>query len=510
MESLIDILLKSLPEGYPDQDGKAGARNRTLRRLRTLKWRRFSPAVRPVASSLVWLLLLCLGGALGSCGTVSPVRSQPQSTPKESPSPPAAKPSSDSDAVANEIIELKPALDTLLVRGIQPQVEAMPGRGVYEETPSSCNIVVLMPFLTGQWNGNNSGLSSVSRWSLHFLAGAKMALESLPKKGPDVSLTVLDTKGSEKEVAELLKTNSSLANAQLIIGPYRRSNIQLVAEFVKNRDVLQVSPYSAASGLTRQNPHYIQVRPSLETHCRALLQHALQSYRPQQITLISGKGDAMGQHAVETMQEAYFTWAGTRSVSPLLAKTVDGQSLNGGSLAPLLSGRDTAVFLFAAWQFEDERLVYAFLRNLDLARRQGQHIVVYGTPVWGDFDRVDLDYFEKFNVHISNYSYLDKSNPDIAEFRRDYYDRYGALPTEEAFLGYDVLSYFVPLAQSYGTALVQHLEGNESEQLHTRFAFERVASGGSAETDPPIEQFENKFVHILRFSDYRFQPANYR
>ena len=383
-----------------------------------------------------------------------------------------------------------------------------PDEGNYTEILSSYNVVLMLPFLTDRFEPAKGNFNSITKWSLNFYAGAKMALDELRRQNLGLQFSVFDTKGSESAVNGMLEKDDRLKNAHLIIGPYRRMNIQKVAEFARARKINVVSPYSAASNLTSENPHYIQVRPSIETHCHALLEHALRTFRPDQIAL-SGQNRSLELKSFEHFQDALRRSAGTRNGRPLQTFTVESnmdafQEMN---LAPLLEGRDTVVFMVSAWSEDDENFVYSFLRSLDLARREEQHIVVYGTPVWQDFDRVDMDYYEKLHLHLSSYMFIDPSSQKIRAFRRSYFDRHGTLPTEEAYLGYDTTLFFGEMLKKYGTRFEDDLEKEEMQGLHTHFAFERVVR--MPETtgleNAPIQQFENKFVNILRFENYQFQ-----
>ncbi|RMF21428.1 MAG: hypothetical protein D6765_15595 [Bacteroidetes bacterium] len=95
-------------------------------------------------------------------------------------------------------------------------------------------------------------------------------------------------------------------------------------------------------------------------------------------------------------------------------------------------------------------------------------------------------------------------------FKRKFFERFGTVPNEEAFLGYDVTLFFGRMLQKYGTALPFNLEKEPpTPLLQTTFAFERVVNQPTAapERFNPLDQFENKFVNILKFENYYFQPA---
>ena len=131
-------------------------------------------------------------------------------------------------------------------------------------------------------------------------------------------------------------------------------------------------------------------------------------------------------------------------------------------------------------------------------------------PQWRDFERIDFDYYDKLNVHISVSSYLDPLSPEIRLFKQNFYDRFGAIPKEEAFLGYDLTLYCGRMLKKHGTKFQYFLNEEPTKALHTRFQIEPVIRVGttSGVELPRVLQFENKFVNILRFYNYQFQPVN--
>jgi len=369
--------------------------------------------------------------------------------------------------------------------------------------------VMLLPFLGNRFNQTTGDINENSRWALKFFAGAKLAIQDLESEGLRMNLTVMDTKGSARETRRLLNSREALEEADLIIGPYLRDNIRQVARFAKSENITMVSPYSAASDLAERNPFYVQVSPTLERHCKSLFRHARSKYRPEQIVLVS-QDVPQEKSRLEYFREAYREYEGRRKVDPLQEYIVAGvgEKYDNLEVMPFVKLQDTTVFMVPSW---DETFVYTLMRKADIARSQSMNegrepvIVVYGMPQWMEFEYIDLDYYEKLNVHISSNYYLDRLAPRVQFFRERYYDQFGDIATIEAFLGYDVMLYFGRMLEKHGTRFQYFLEGEEDQYLHTRFEFERVVEPTTTGVeDPPIERFENKYVNILKFEDYQF------
>lgn len=376
---------------------------------------------------------------------------------------------------------------------------------------SNYNVVLMLPFLANNFDANSKQFSNISEWTLNYYGGTKMALKKLENEGMNLKINVMDTKGTEDQVNQLLQNSTALKNADLIIGPYRRDNIRMVAEYAKRNEVTMVSPYSASANLTDDNPFYLQVSPSLEAHCRAIIFNARKKFRPEQIVILYQDSPAKRQ-TVQYFQEANKLYSESTQVAPLDEYALPADefpSAEALDLSPYLGDQDSLAFIIPAWSSADQNFAYLMLSQIDLERDPFQYLEVYGLPQWQQYDRIDLDYFEKLNLHISSNVFLDNQSNDVLQFKRDFYDQFGLIAPFESFLGHDVMLFCGRMLKKYGNKFQYHLEKENPQYLHTRFEFERVVDPTTTGAeDLPIEQWENKFVNILKFENYRFKKAN--
>lgn len=377
------------------------------------------------------------------------------------------------------------------------------------EILNAYNVSVVLPFLKDRFNPLDAEIYNNSLWAVNYYAGTQIALDALAGEGLNAKVSVMDSGASAATTSGLLRTNQDLSESHLIVGPYRRDNVALLAQFAQQRDNVLVSPQSAASGITNANPNYVQVNPTLETHSRAILRHALENHDPQNIVLIS-KDIPNELSRLNYFRDEYAVWNRGRPAMPLaelLIPAGEAADMENVDMTAIMERTDTIVFIVPNWE---ETFVYALLRKIDVSRDPYATVVVYGMPQWKDFEKIDFDYYEKLSVHISASVFIDPLDPQVRLFKKQYYDLYGSLPTDEAFVGYDVMLYFGRMLKKYGTKFQYALEGAAADALHTRFDFERVVRPGTTsgiETNE-IEQFENKFVNILKFENYQFQKAN--
>ena len=368
---------------------------------------------------------------------------------------------------------------------------------------SGYGVDFVLPFLTDRYRGDAQQIDPNSLWALHFYSGAEMAMDELQTDGIAFDVRVQDSRASETKLDAVI-ASEDFQRSQLIIGPYVKQQVSQVAEAVRGQEKVLISPYSAATGISESNTNYIQVNPTLETHLRSLLGHAFRTQGADRIVLVAPAGE---RGRLAYFQDEYKLLTGDDQVAPLEELIISGQVPD---LSQYLRGRRT---VFMVPVYEDEAFVSDFLRQAyqNTVSEGGDNIAVYGLPQWAGFERLNGEFIEGTNVHISSSVFIDPLNPEVREFRRKFYDRFAALPRDEAYIGYDVTRYFMKMAARYGTRFQFELERNPEDLLHTSFRFAPVAVVPATATDleeAVIDRFENKFVNILRYRDYAYERVN--
>ena len=398
---------------------------------------------------------------------------------------------------------------TAAEESVRGNASELTGRGEFgTEFYSSYNVALILPFLTNNYDPDRGAIPENATWALQFYGGVRMAFEELENEGIKLNVTVMDSKADQRQVGQLLTSRDDVFKSHLIIGPYRPDNVEMVANFARRSGKTFVSPHSAASDISGNNPNYVQVSPTLESHCRAITRHVRKRFRPEQVILVCRDKDAE-KARFGYFQEENFRIEGVRHDSVAFREYVvkeESAGFQNINLASYLPHGDTAVFILPSWS--NETFVYSFLSRLKLARQADNYVEVYGMPQWQRYERIDYDLYEDLNVHVSSDSYIDPYQQDIQFFRSRFFDRYGLPPNDEAFLGHDVMLYFGRMLHKYGTKFQYAFEKDPQKMLHTRFEFERVVQPSRiyGRENAPIERFENKFVNILKFEDYQFQP----
>ncbi len=474
----------------------------------------------------IHLILFCwLAITLTSCDTLKnlpfPLPSSggtTTSTPKPNPIPEDKKKPTDVTTPVDTVVWKDNPMDKYPpITSGNPSTTSTPSRPTPAENPTNNDnsdtnnnvesgqtykVAVVLPFLTDKLAGDGT-YSEKSKPTLDFYAGAKMAFEQLEKEGISLKINVFDTKASEAETQDIF-SKRDVRKADLIIGPVRTANLRIAAPIAKENRVPLIAPLNPSDDITTDNPYYVQVTPSLKSHCDAIMTHARKKYRPEQIVLVCRNKPA------ETERLKYFqsmnatiNGAAGNKIQELVISD-ESPELSKLDLAPYIKGTQPMAFIIPSWS--SEAFIHGFLRKLGALRRN--NIAVYGMPQWMEYENIELDLLDRGNIYVSSASFQNPNSPELTDFKRSFFQKYGKAPETEAISGYDVMTYFGRLLNKRGANFLNVLEQEKAQMLGTTFDFQRVfpspTSGGDATLG--FDRYENKFIHILRFKDSTFQP----
>jgi len=358
------------------------------------------------------------------------------------------------------------------------------------------NVVYLLPFMT-QGGGSNFENKNNSAWAIDFYSGAKLALEELVLADVSVNVHVIDSDITDEEIIKQLK-RPELQKADLIIGPYKSSQARLVSDFVKDKNITVVSPYTASSKASSENANYIQVNPSILEHYIAICKHLHDHYNPAQIYILSKNAEA-DKNRANQLKQYYGDISGT-GIKTQLKEIVlpDYFNLTGKfPLDSIIQLNDPTVFVVPS---SDENFVQDVLRKLD-RDRGGKNVVVIGMPQWQNFERL-YDYFNNLNVTISSHVLIDPHNQAVLAFKQKYFESTYRFPSMDSFSGYDISKFFISELIENGTFFQGTLDNVPYTGLITNFRLK--ANISESQGHKIIDFFENKGINILEFKGLNF------
>jgi len=360
------------------------------------------------------------------------------------------------------------------------------------------NVTLLIPL-----NSDAQTFPSESRF-VHFYAGALRALETLDEEGIKLNVQVIDTEEGNYKIKDNLK-DLLTENTDLIIGPFEREDLKVLADECKIKSIPLVSPWQTSTKITNENPYYIQMKPNLKEHFLKLAESTSADYQKGEVVII-GKNNKETASWIQYFQETVST---TQHISDFYTSyfvSTDSLSAGPSAFSGLFKNNKVKAVIIPNYSYTDEDFIYSCLRRLS-AEKSGRNISVYGMPILYDSDKVDFDFYNALKMKVVMSDFVDLDQGKIREFRRAYLDMYGEIPSEDAVKGYDLMLYLGRHIWKYGRNFQYYLENEATSYLQSVYDIRKARSEDSSVTNDPLkfDYFENKHLDIIEFTGNKWE-----
>ena len=325
-----------------------------------------------------------------------------------------------------------------------------------------------------------------SEIGLAFYEGFLLALDTLRKAGFEVDVTVFDTENRPWKVRQLVK-QQKLKGFDLIIGPLYGKVFNEVADYAYQNCIPLVSPTLKGDGVVAGNDYVLKMIPSEEAMVAELGRYLAFSDSTENIILHYGAENELG--LVRKFRKA---------VSGMGMQTAMFRELNiyqasSDSIRNSLSvlGRSNLIILST-----NEVRLAKLMRNMSNWLEEAR-VVTFVPNAWQKFNNVEMDYFDRFRVHLSAPFHVDYQRLDAQNFVRLFRQKFKAEPSTFAFRGYDLAMHFVTNLGGIIEHGPSYLESVLESGLQSNFRWERVPNGG----------LENAGSHVVDYTGFELKLA---
>jgi hypothetical protein len=328
----------------------------------------------------------------------------------------------------------------------------------------SVKVALILPFDVASGNPNTNYLD--------FYAGALLAVENQRNAGVDIHLTVIDLPDLMEDDAEF---TDDLFRNDVMIGPVSAAEMQLFQRICKIFRIAFVSPLDpAAEEYAGDNPYFFQIPTSPERQAANLVAR-LKAEGDGPVTLFSNPVSPQ-EIQLEERYEKALTAAGIayRKISyevlrgRLITEELRAQMAPGGESLPQR-------VLIAS---EDEAFASDVVRNMSLLAISGIPVTLYAPNRLRNFETIDVANLYKLGLRISTPYYVDYTQEATRDFVLKYRALYGTEPSQYAFQGYDVLTYFIATLNDLGDAFFDFVEYYPMDLLQNSIRFVRSEEEG--------------------------------
>ena len=363
------------------------------------------------------------------------------------------------------------------------------------------DITYFIPFDAGDYTNSQSA----SDRFVQYYSGLLVATEILEREGVNLNINVVDEK--KRNFDDVLPSSIS-SETDVIVGPYKRENLRTAAEMAAQNQIPLVSPWQASNTIAKDNPYYVQLRPNLDEHYYSIFEDIKTNYEDLENVYILGRlnspKDKDAKRTNKLQKMAKDVW-GEKDENHLQEYMLIKDSIDMGETAfdDVFEEDKTSVMIIPNWSFEDEAFIYGALRRLSVEKGMSK-VVVYGMPIMIESDKINFDYYNSLNMKVARSKFVDEEDGDVIRFKRDFVAKYGALPTDDAYEGYDNLMYIGRNLNEYGKNFQFYLNKDQGYYLQAKYNVEPSKVDSPDDRMEKINYFENKNVDIIEFKNNRF------
>ncbi len=311
-----------------------------------------------------------------------------------------------------------------------------------------------------------TGISG-SRSNMDFYSGVLLAVNDLASDGISTDLNVYDIADGNYSAA-----HNAMASSDLIIGPVSVRDITATLPTVGASSML-ISPLDPkAESLVGSHPDMIQAPTPHKLQYDDLAAWIKEDSKPQdKIVLITEKGARLTEAALEMKHSADSAGLVYETFSYSILEGRDVLNPLKGLMTPEAANR---VMIIS----ESEAFVNDVVRNLNLLIHQKYDVILYGASKIRSFETIEVENFHKTNLHVSLTYYIDYDDPRVKNFLLKYRALFNTEPSQFAFQGYDIASYFIEMCSRYGRNWTERLPVDEKSMLQSTFRCMKDGDGG--------------------------------
>lgn len=355
----------------------------------------------------------------------------------------------------DELMSLNPGLSDGLKPGMVLKIKKADA-AYSKKKEGTLNIVIMLPF---GYDSNNTKFRSLST---DFLLGAKLAIERNTRNGLPMSIKVVDV-GNENNFKQAL-TQINKDNTDLIIGPFLKSNVIEVADFVGSSKIPVVAPFANSEEMYDYS-NLIIVGTNDQVYADKITQEVKEVYSDQKIYVVAGNGDQtipnyLKNALKKNIKDAIITLVNSPSEMAL------DQNMMTGKPAPVIAILAT----------DDAKTGEDFGNKVIELGKTAEGVKAFSLYYNPFFDKKVDDLSAVNLVYLMDRKINTEGSFEI-EVLKDFKQKYCVTPSKYSVIGFDVINDILSRENKKGE-LLKNMSKSQT-QLATKFDYERVKKGGA-------------------------------
>lgn len=329
------------------------------------------------------------------------------------------------------------------------------------------NVALMLPF------GFDTNDSKYRQLSLDFLSGAKLAIERQVKSGKQLDIKVIDA-GNEKSFKNSL-TQINPNNTDLIVGPFFKSSVLEVLDYVESSKIPVVAPFANSADLLGFN-NLIIIETNELVYADRIVKEVKDVYQNQKIYVVAGSNRETAAYMKTNLEK---TLKNPNIIVVNSAKNIElDQNMMTGQAAPVIAILAT----------NDDSAGDDFTNQLIALSKETSGVKAFSMYYSSSFEKREKELHGSSLVYIMDRK-IDTDGSFENEILADYKNKYCKTPSKYAVIGFDVMNDMLSRENKKGEIFKQM--NKVQTQLATKFEFERTSTGA----------YINKGYRVVRLLD---------
>jgi len=332
-----------------------------------------------------------------------------------------------------------------------------------------------------------------SKFAIEFYNGFMLALDSISTDSSKFKVYVYDTKGNDTSRTKELLLKPEMAEHDIIVGPLYYNNFKQVVSFAQANKIPVVSPIKQSNKVLLGNEYVFKAIPSKSTTIKQVCTLLVDSFKTENLIAVEyekSKEKSLVDLCVKSYDNKILTLEDTTIYSSI--KTLKINTNVADIVSNLKANKNNVIFVPVSSQTFVTNLFSDLATTLNKKDYEDYKITLIGLEEWAKFENIDLEYYQKLNVHYCSTRFVDTQDSLTNVFIKDYIKKTETYPSNNTLLGFDLAYYFGSSLINTGTLFSSiSLKEHYGMSINLSFFKTGIESG-----------FENTSSYMLRFEDY--------
>lgn len=352
----------------------------------------------------------------------------------------------------DELLTLNPKLSEGLKPGMVLKVKKLESSYV-KKSGDALNVVLMLPF------GFGDGENKYRNMAGDFLTGAKLAIEKSAKGGQKLDVKIVDS-GSESSFKNSL-TQINQNNTDLIIGPFFKSNVLDVLDYVKSNKIPVVAPFANSEELRKFN-NLVIIETDQNVFADRIVKEVTLAYSDQKIYIVADADKTYSNYIKNNLEKQLknpnITVVNSASEIQLDTNMMTGQT------APVV----------AILASDNDELGTEFSSKVSEIAKETAGVKAFSMYYHSSFEK-NVDALGKASLVYLMDRKINNEGAFEKEVLADYKKKYCKAPSKYAIIGFDVVNDILSRENGKGELFKQM--SKPQTQLATKFEFVKSKEG---------------------------------